>query len=187
MSADQVGLSSDGIPVNDPGDYAVYPNGMGDPENLEQIFVTQGSSEMDGPTSGPAAATSGWFPTVQRKNLGGFVKQTFGSNNLSKTFARLETGQHNGFSIGSPTRIPIPTNGAAQAIPVPIKSNGTACMNMKWPQQQPDCEIQSARYHQLFDVEQTAVRAKWAQDGLRHDAVYKQPWTDFPILKAQPQ
>ncbi|MCU1793143.1 TonB-dependent receptor family protein [Pectobacterium polaris] len=98
MSADQVGLSSDGIPVNDSGDYAVYPNGMGDPENLEQIFVTQGSSEMDGPHIGASGGNIGLVSHRPAKEFGGFVKQTFGSNNLSKTFARLETGQHNGFS-----------------------------------------------------------------------------------------
>ncbi|GKW16220.1 TonB-dependent receptor [Pectobacterium carotovorum subsp. carotovorum] len=98
MSADQVGLSSDGIPVNDSGDYAVYPNGMGDPENLEQIFVTQGSSEMDGPHIGASGGNIGLVSHRPAKDFGGFVKQTFGSNNLSKTFARLETGQHNGFS-----------------------------------------------------------------------------------------
>lgn len=98
MSADQVGLSSDGIPVNDSGDYAVYPNGMGDPENLEQIFVTQGSSEMDGPHIGASGGNIGLVSHRPAKDFGGFVKQTFGSNNLSKTFARLETGKHNGFS-----------------------------------------------------------------------------------------
>ncbi|MCQ8232554.1 TonB-dependent receptor family protein [Pectobacterium carotovorum] len=98
MSADQVGLSSDGIPVNDSGDYAVYPNGMGDPENLEQIFVTQGSSEMDGPHIGASGGNIGLVSLRPAKEFGGFVKQTFGSNNLSKTFARLETGKHNGFS-----------------------------------------------------------------------------------------
>ncbi|MEI7267568.1 TonB-dependent receptor [Pectobacterium versatile] len=98
MSADQVGLSSDGIPVNDSGDYAVYPNGMGDPENLEQIFVTQGSSEMDGPHIGASGGNIGLVSHRPAKEFGGFIKQTFGSNNLSKTFARLETGKHNGFS-----------------------------------------------------------------------------------------
>ncbi|WP_233971792.1 TonB-dependent receptor family protein [Pectobacterium versatile] len=98
MSADQVGLSSDGIPVNDSGDYAVYPNGMGDPENLEQIFVIQGSSEMDGPHIGASGGNIGLVSHRPAKEFGGFVKQTFGSNNLSKTFARLETGKHNGFS-----------------------------------------------------------------------------------------
>ena len=45
MNSDQIGLSMDGIPINDSGNYAVYPNLLGDAENLEQIFVTQGSSE----------------------------------------------------------------------------------------------------------------------------------------------
>ena len=44
MNSDQVGVSSDGIPINDSGDYAVYANLLGDPENLGEVFVTQGLS-----------------------------------------------------------------------------------------------------------------------------------------------
>ncbi|WP_268597671.1 Plug domain-containing protein, partial [Escherichia coli] len=52
MNSDQIGLSMDGIPINDSGNYAVYPNLLGDAENLEEVFVTQGSSEADGPHIG---------------------------------------------------------------------------------------------------------------------------------------
>ena len=39
------------------------------------------------------------------KEFGGFVKQTLGSHNLSKTFARLETGSTTVLATGSRTRI----------------------------------------------------------------------------------
>lgn len=98
MNSDQIGLSVDGIPINDSGNYAVYPNLLGDAENLEQIFVTQGSSEADGPHIGSSGGNIGFVTRRPSKEFGGFVKQTLGSNNLSKTFARLETGEYNGFS-----------------------------------------------------------------------------------------
>lgn len=98
MSADQVGLSMDGIPVNDSGNYAVYPNLLGDPENIEEVFVTQGSSEADGPHIGSSGGNIGLVTRRPAKEFGGFIKQTLGSNNLSKTFARLDTGEYNGFS-----------------------------------------------------------------------------------------
>ncbi|MCW1873138.1 TonB-dependent receptor (plasmid) [Erwinia sp. INIA-01] len=98
MNADQIGLSMDGIPINDSGNYAVYPNLLGDAENLEQIFVTQGSSEVDGPHIGSSGGNIGLVTKRPSKEFGGFVKQTLGSNSLSKTFARLETGEYNGFS-----------------------------------------------------------------------------------------
>ena len=98
MNSDQIGLSMDGIPINDSGNYAVYPNLLGDAENLEQIFVTQGSSEADGPHIGSSGGNIGLVTKRPSKEFGGFVKQTLGSHNLSKTFARLETGEYNGFS-----------------------------------------------------------------------------------------
>ncbi|CAI1017214.1 Iron(III) dicitrate transport protein FecA [Serratia liquefaciens] len=98
MSSDQIGLSMDGIPINDSGNYAVYPNLLGDSENLGEVFVTQGSSEADGPHIGSSGGNIGLVTRRPSKDFGGFVKQTLGSNNLSKTFARLETGEYNGFS-----------------------------------------------------------------------------------------
>lgn len=98
MNSDQIGLSMDGIPINDSGNYAVYPNLLGDAENLEEVFVTQGSSEADGPHIGSSGGNIGLATRRPAKDFGGFLKQTLGSNNLSKTFARLETGEYNGFS-----------------------------------------------------------------------------------------
>ncbi len=98
MNSDQIGLSMDGIPINDSGNYAVYPNLLGDAENLEEVFVTQGSSEADGPHIGSSGGNIGLVTRRPAKDFGGFVKQTLGSNSLSKTFARLDTGEYNGFS-----------------------------------------------------------------------------------------
>lgn len=98
MNSDQIGLSMDGIPINDSGNYNVYPNLVGDAENLQEIFVTQGASEVDGPHIGSSGGNIGLVTRRPAKDFGGFVKQTLGSNDLSKTFARLESGEYNGFS-----------------------------------------------------------------------------------------
>ena len=42
MKSDQIGMTMDGIPINDSGSYESYPNLLGDAENLQEIFVTQG-------------------------------------------------------------------------------------------------------------------------------------------------
>ncbi|URQ60284.1 TonB-dependent receptor [Pantoea alhagi] len=98
MNSDQIGLSMDGIPINDSGNYAVHPNLLGDAENLQEIFVTQGASEADGPHIGSSGGNIGLVTRRPAKEFGGFVKQALGSNNLSKTFARLETGEYSGLS-----------------------------------------------------------------------------------------
>lgn len=98
MDASQIGLSADGIPINDSGNYAVYPNLLGDSENIDSVFVTQGSSENDGPHIGSSGGNIGLTTKRPDKKAGGYVEQTFGSNSLQKTFIRLETGKIGNFS-----------------------------------------------------------------------------------------
>ncbi|WP_374978959.1 TonB-dependent receptor [Pseudomonas solani] len=98
MNSDQVGVSLDGIPVNDSGNYNLYPNLLGDPENLGEVFATQGSSEIDAPHIGSSGGNVGLVTLRPEKDFGVFGKQTIGSNNLRKTFVRLNTGKYNGFS-----------------------------------------------------------------------------------------
>ncbi|OLS61356.1 TonB-dependent receptor [Pseudomonas putida] len=98
MKSDQIGMTMDGIPINDSGNYEVYPNLLGDPENLEEVFVTQGSSELDAPHIGSSGGNIGLVSVKPTKDAGAFFKQTIGSNNLSKTFVRLNTGEYNGLS-----------------------------------------------------------------------------------------
>ncbi|KPA92990.1 MULTISPECIES: TonB-dependent receptor [Pseudomonas] len=98
LNSDQVGMSIDGMPINDSGNYALYANLLGDPENIEQIFVTQGSSEADGPHIGSSGGNIGVVTIRPTKETGAFVKQVVGSHATTKTFARLNTGEINGLS-----------------------------------------------------------------------------------------
>ena len=97
MNSDQVGISADGIPINDSGDYSIYPNLLGDPENFSEIFVTQGSSEVDGPHIGSSGGNIGLVTMRPTKEAGVFVKQAIGTNSLDKSFVRINTGDINGF------------------------------------------------------------------------------------------
>ncbi len=98
MQSDQIGVTMDGIPVNDSGNYNMYPNLLGDPENLEEVFATQGSSEMDAPHIGSSGGNIGLVSMRPTEDFGVFVKQTVGSNNLDKTFVRVNTGEYMGLS-----------------------------------------------------------------------------------------
>ncbi|MCF5137951.1 TonB-dependent receptor [Pseudomonas lactis] len=98
MNSDQVGMSVDGMPINDSGNYALYSNLLGDPENIDQIFVTQGASESDGPHIGSSGGNIGIVTIRPTKETGAFAKQVVGSNATRKTFARLNTGEINGLS-----------------------------------------------------------------------------------------
>ncbi|EDL48429.1 TonB-dependent receptor [Erythrobacter sp. SD-21] len=56
FGADRVSQTLDGLPLNDSGNYALYTNQMVDPEVLEEVSVSLGSTDVDSPT---ASATGG--------------------------------------------------------------------------------------------------------------------------------
>ena len=89
---DQIGVTIDGTPVNDSGSYTVYPQEYVDTENVEQIFVTQGSTDADAPHIGATGGNIGIVsinPTDRFEVMG---EQTLGDLRMYKSFARLNTG-----------------------------------------------------------------------------------------------
>lgn len=92
FSSDQLGISIDGVPVNDAGNFAVYPQEFGDPENIQEIFITQGSSDTDAPHVGASGGNIGMVTSSPTDMSRLRLQQTFGSNNAKKTFLRADTG-----------------------------------------------------------------------------------------------
>ena len=93
FNSDQLGFTIDGIPVNDSGNFAVFPQEYTDTDNLCEVFVTQGSTDTDAPHVGATGGNVGLVtcaPTDERRAR---VSQTFGNNALSKTFLRYDTGK----------------------------------------------------------------------------------------------
>lgn len=92
FNSDQIGISIDGAPINDAGNYAVFPSELVDLENLEEISVTQGSSETDAPSVGATGGSIN-FVTSGPSDYSRFrVQQSYGSYNAYKTFLRADTG-----------------------------------------------------------------------------------------------
>lgn len=95
FNSDQLGFTLDGAPVNDSGNYAVYPQEYVDLENLEEIFITQGSTDLDAPHIGAAGGNIGIVssnPADQRRFR---LAQTLGDKSLTRTFLRADTGRFN--------------------------------------------------------------------------------------------
>lgn len=93
FSASQMGFTVDGAPVNDSGSYDVFPQEYSDSENLEEVFVTQGTTDNDAPHVG---ATGGNVGLVMQNPLDRFrvrYDQKVGDDNMYKTFVRLDTGR----------------------------------------------------------------------------------------------
>jgi len=93
FNSDQMGFTVNGAPVNDSGNFAVYPQEFADTENLCEIFITQGSADIDAPHVGASGGNIGLTTCPAKDVMGGKFVQTFGSNNFIRTFARFDSGK----------------------------------------------------------------------------------------------
>jgi len=92
FNSDQIGATINGVPVNDSGNFAIYPQEYVDQENTCSQFVTQGSTDADSPQVGATGGNFGITTCNPEKMQRIRVQQTLGQLNLSKTFVRYDTG-----------------------------------------------------------------------------------------------
>jgi iron complex outermembrane receptor protein len=89
----RVSVTFDGVPLNDTGNYAVYPNQQLDAELISRASVNLGTTDVDSPT---ASATGGTINYVTRKpsnEFGGIATASIGENNYRRGFLMLDTGK----------------------------------------------------------------------------------------------
>ncbi|MDR1648266.1 MAG: TonB-dependent receptor [Zoogloeaceae bacterium] len=98
FSQDQVGITRDGVPVNDPQYGTPHADFFGDPENYGELNVLYGSASNSSPALTASGGTIRIGTVAPTETAGLLVKQTLGSNQLRKTFVRANTGEHNGLS-----------------------------------------------------------------------------------------
>lgn len=92
FNSDQIGATINGVPVNDSGNFAVYPQEYVDQENTCSQTVTQGSTDVDSPQVGASGGNFAIYTckpeNVQRVRM----MQTLGQLAAHKTFVRYDTG-----------------------------------------------------------------------------------------------
>lgn len=92
FNSDQIGVSIDGAPMNDAGNFAIYAAELVDLENLEQIDVMQGGNTIDAPMVGASGGSVGMLISDPRDQARFRVQQSYGAFNSYKTFLRADTG-----------------------------------------------------------------------------------------------
>lgn len=95
FNSDQLGFTIDGAPVNDSGNFAVYPQEYVDSENMCEMFVTQGSTDNNAPHIGASGGNIGMVTCDPENTQRVRVSQTLGSSNLSRTYLRYDSGKFN--------------------------------------------------------------------------------------------
>jgi iron complex outermembrane recepter protein len=89
----RVSVTFDGIPLNDSGNYALYPNQMLDPELIERVDVNLGTTDVDSPTASATGGTVAYKTRRPAAEFGGFGVMSYGENNFRRGLVRIDTGE----------------------------------------------------------------------------------------------
>jgi iron complex outermembrane receptor protein len=92
FSSDRVSVTSDGIPLNDTGNYAIFSNQQMDPEIIGEVNVSLGATDVDSPTASAAGGTVNYRSIVPREELGAKVSASYGEFDFHRVFGMIETG-----------------------------------------------------------------------------------------------
>ena len=92
FNSDQIGVSIDGAPMNDAGNFAVYPSELVDIENLDNVAVDHSSGGVDTPMVGASGGNIGLNTSAPSDQARLRVQQTYGSYNSYKSFIRGDSG-----------------------------------------------------------------------------------------------
>jgi iron complex outermembrane receptor protein len=93
FDGNHIGVTIDGVPVNDSGNYAVFPGEYLTPEITDHITVNMGATSVDSPTASAVGGTVdvvSKIPTKDRELIG---VATVGSNNFTRYYGEIETGE----------------------------------------------------------------------------------------------
>ncbi|MDO7837076.1 TonB-dependent receptor [Sphingobium sp. HBC34] len=93
FDGNRVSLTFDGIPLNDSGNYAIYPNQMLDPELIEQVNVNLGATDIDSPTASAAGGTVNYRTIMPSDDFGVLMSGSAGEDDYFRLFGMVQTGE----------------------------------------------------------------------------------------------
>ena len=93
FSSDRVSLTFDGIQLNDSGNYAIYSNQILDPELIEQVNVSLGSTDVDSPTASATGGTVNFRSIVPTEEMGIRAVGSVGDFDFRRAFVLFNTGE----------------------------------------------------------------------------------------------
>lgn len=99
FNSDEIGFTIAGVPVNDSGNYAVFPQEYVDPENLQEIDVAQGAPDIDQPQGGDVGGAVSILIREPTDAMRAKVVQSLGELGYFKSFGRFDTGRLFGLNL----------------------------------------------------------------------------------------
>lgn len=92
FNSDEIGFTAAGVPLNDSGNYAIFPQEYVDAENLQEVSITQGAPDPDQPQGGAVGGAISIVPQEPTEYRRVRIVQSIGQNNYFKSFGRLDSG-----------------------------------------------------------------------------------------------
>jgi len=86
----------DGIPLNDTGNYALFSNQFLDPEVIDRVAVSLGSTDVDSPTAAATGSTINFRTRLPFETFGARVQGSYGwfeDGNYMRVFGVVDTGE----------------------------------------------------------------------------------------------
>jgi len=93
FNSDQMGFTVNGAPVNDSGNFAVFPQEYIDQENLCSLYVTQGAPDTDAPHVGASGGNVGIWSCAPENEQRTRIALSGGQLGYYRGFARVDTGK----------------------------------------------------------------------------------------------
>jgi len=85
----------DGIPLNDTGNYAIFSNQLLDPEIIEQVNVSLGSTDVDSPTASATGSTVNFRTRRPYESFAARIQGSYGwfhDGDFYRVFGVIDTG-----------------------------------------------------------------------------------------------
>lgn len=99
FNVQQIGFALDGIPLGRSDSFGGSPIfRYVDNENTSRVIASTGTGDVSFPTYASLGPVVDYQTVNPAKTVGGILVATLGSEDLRRTFIKLETGEHNGFS-----------------------------------------------------------------------------------------
>ena len=89
----RVSYTLDGVQLNDSGNYNIFSNFSIDPELIEQVNVSLGSTDVDSPTASAVGGTINQRTRVPGKEFGGRISGSLGQFDYRRVFGMIDTGE----------------------------------------------------------------------------------------------
>ncbi|WP_294123477.1 Plug domain-containing protein, partial [Sphingomonas sp.] len=93
FDGNRVSVTFDGVPLNDSGNYAIFPNQFLDPELVEQVNVNLGATDVDSPTASAAGGTVNFRSLIPTSKAGVLLDGAVGTFDFRRYFAMVNSGE----------------------------------------------------------------------------------------------